>query len=102
MWDIIVDLFEQIFPFIGILGVLLYVIFSKKNKQLKILFLIVIVAVYFIYFFIGLLFNTNILNAFNFFKNGFRINIIGLCLLITTSVLVLNFIQKVYRQKEFK
>ncbi|PFH90722.1 hypothetical protein COI44_04345 [Bacillus sp. AFS088145] len=95
------DLFEQIFPFIGIVIPLIFVMFSKKNKRLKILVLFVILAVYFIYFFIGHLFNTNILNAFIFFKHGFRINVIGFCLLVATSVLVLYFIQKIYRQKEY-
>ena len=48
---IVVDLFERIFPFIGVIVPLIYIIFSKKNKRLKILVLFVILAVNFIYFF---------------------------------------------------
>lgn len=93
------DLFESIFPFVGIIIPLIYVIFSKNNKRLKILVLFVILAVYWVYYFIGYLFNNNILNAITFHKNGFTINIIGFFVLITTSVLVIYFIQKYVDKK---
>jgi len=96
------DLFEWVFPFTGIIVIIIYVMFSKNNKRLKILVLVVIIGVYCIYYFMGYLFNSNILNAITFHRHGFTINIIGFEVLFATTVLVLYFIQKYMNKRKNK
>ena len=96
------DFFELIFPYVGVIVPLIYILFTKNNKSLKILVLIVILGVYCVYYFIGNLFNTNILNAVTFHNHGFLINIIGFVALVATSVLVLYLIKKYIEKRKDK
>jgi hypothetical protein len=59
---------------------------------------VVMLAVYFMYYFIGFLFNTDMFNAITPQENGVSFSFIGIFLLLVTSLLILNVIDK-YRKR---
>jgi uncharacterized membrane protein YraQ (UPF0718 family) len=63
---------------------------KKTNFKDKILAILMVLGTYFVYYF---LFNTDVLNAVTFRKNGMTISFIGIFILFATPFFVIYIIQ---------
>ncbi|NLK96293.1 MAG: hypothetical protein GX275_14080 [Clostridiales bacterium] len=72
------------------------VFINSGNKKI---ILLIVLGTMFIYYIIGYFLNTDILNAFTFRKNGISFSIIGLILLIITTIAIC-FIIDVFTKKK--
>jgi hypothetical protein len=72
---------------------------KKTNFKDKILAILIVLGTYFVYYFIGYLFNTDVLNAVTFRKNGMTISFIGIFILFATPFFVIYIIQVIRKYR---